>query len=318
MTIEALSERGRPILSMIEKALAGAEHIASVERSDGALTVEIAEADAVVTEEDRTRAASVFSALRAIVDHFHCEEDNDLALYGAFGYDIALQFDPIKQKLPRDPGQRDLALFFPDEILVVDNHSAKAWIDRYEFSEGELTTDGLDGTVAPHPFRKSETIPPRGDHEPGEYAKLVEKAKQSFARGDLFEVVPGQIFHERCESAPSAIARRLKETNPRALFLLHEPDPQRVPHRRVARDVRAGDRTSDRDLPDFGHDQARRRRDIGFRADPEAAQLQEGRVGTHHVLRCRPQRQISRLRARYGTRHRPQADRDVFAADPYR
>ena len=214
MTIEALSERGKPILSMIEKALVGAEHIASVQRSDGALTVEIAEADAVVMEEDRTRAASVFSALRAIVDHFHCEEDSDLALYGAFGYDIALQFDPIKQKLPRDPGQRDLALFFPDEILVVDNHSAKAWIDRYEFSEGDLTTEGLDGTVAQHPFKKAETIPPRGDHEPGEYAKLVEKAKESFARGDLFEVVPGQIFHERCESPPSAIARRLKETNP--------------------------------------------------------------------------------------------------------
>jgi anthranilate synthase len=63
-------------------------------------------------EEDRTRAASVFSALRAIVDHFHSRR-HDLALYGAFGYDIAFQFDPIEQKLQRDPGQRDLALFFP-------------------------------------------------------------------------------------------------------------------------------------------------------------------------------------------------------------
>jgi len=214
MTIEALSERGTPILKMIEKALTGAEHVASLELSGDVLTVRVAEPAAVTMEEDRTRAASVFSALRAIVDHFQSGDDHDLALYGAFGYDIAFQFDPIEQKLPRDTGQRDLALFFPDEILVVDNHAAKAWIDRYEFSDGDLTTEGLDGTVQPQPFVKTDSIPPRGDHVPGEYARLVEKAKESFARGDLFEVVPGQVFHERCETNPSAIARRLKETNP--------------------------------------------------------------------------------------------------------
>jgi len=214
MTIEALSERGKPILKMIEKALTGAEHVASLELSGDVLTVRVAEPAAVTMEEDRTRAASVFSALRAIVAHFQSGDDHDLALYGAFGYDIAFQFDPIEQKLPRDTGQRDLALFFPDEILVVDNHAAKAWIDRYEFSDGDLTTEGLDGTVQPQPFVKTDSIPPRGDHVPGEYARLVEKAKESFARGDLFEVVPGQVFHERCETNPSAIARRLKETNP--------------------------------------------------------------------------------------------------------
>jgi anthranilate synthase len=214
MTIEALSQRGKPLLKMIEKALTGADHIAWLELSDGVLNVQIAEPAEVIMEEDRTRAASVFSALRAIVDHFHYAADSDLALYGAFGYDIAFQFDPIEQKLQRDPGQRDLALFLPDEILVVDNHAARAWIDRYEFSDGEVTTEGLDGTVQPQPFVKTDSIPPRGDHVPGEYARLVEKAKESFARGDLFEVVPGQVFHERCETVPSAIARRLKETNP--------------------------------------------------------------------------------------------------------
>jgi anthranilate synthase len=214
MTIEALSERGKPLLSMMKNALAGADHIESVDLTGDRLGVTIAEVTEVVLEEDRTRAPSVFSALRAIVDHFHSDEENDLALYGAFGYDIAFQFDPIRQKLDRDPTQRDLALFFPDEILVVDNHAAKAWIDCYEFSDGEHSTEDLDATVAPQPFKKTDTIPPRSDHEPGEYARLVVKAKDSFARGDLFEVVPGQVFHERCETAPSAISLRLKQTNP--------------------------------------------------------------------------------------------------------
>ena len=61
---------------------------------------------------------------------------------------------------------------------------------------------------------QSDRIPPRGDHEPGEYARLVEKAKESFRRGDLFEVVPGQMFYERCETQPSEICRRLKAINP--------------------------------------------------------------------------------------------------------
>ena len=40
------------------------------------------------------------------------------------------------------------------------------------------------------------------------------KAKESFRRGDLFEVVPGQKFMERCDSKPSDISRRLKAINP--------------------------------------------------------------------------------------------------------
>ena len=49
---------------------------------------------------------------------------------------------------------------------------------------------------------------------PGEYAELVKKAMGSFQRGDLFEVVPGQTFYERCETKPSEISKRLKVINP--------------------------------------------------------------------------------------------------------
>ena len=214
MEIEALNERGRAIVGMIRAALDGHEHIAELAGTGGRLDITIAELTEVVSEEERSRAPSVFSVLRAIVRHFHSAEDADLALYGAFGYDIAFQFDPVTEKLPRDPGQRDLVLFFPDEILVVDNHAGEAWVDRYDFAAGGFSTAGLARTQTPSPFVPSDTVPPRGDHKPGEYAELVVKAKESFARGDLFEVVPGQVFFERVETRPSAIARRLKATNP--------------------------------------------------------------------------------------------------------
>ncbi len=57
---------------------------------------------------------------------------------------------------------------------------AKAWIDRYDFREGRLPTEGKAGDIAPEPFQRTDTIPPKGDHRPGEYAELVTKAKESF------------------------------------------------------------------------------------------------------------------------------------------
>jgi anthranilate synthase len=57
-------------------------------------------------------------------------------------------------------------------------------------------------------------VPPGAITRPGEYAELVKRAKESFRRGDLFEVVPGQTFFERCEARPSEISRRLKAINP--------------------------------------------------------------------------------------------------------
>src|SRR4029078_2395057 len=52
------------------------------------------------------------------------------------------------------------------------------------------------------------------DHAKGEYAKLVERAKDSFIRGDLFEVVCAQLFAEGCADPPSTVFQRLRRANP--------------------------------------------------------------------------------------------------------
>jgi anthranilate synthase len=106
-----------------------------------------------------------------------------LGLYGAFGYDLAFQFDAIELKLKRPDDQRDMVLYLPDEILVVDNYAAKAWIDRYDFEKGGETTEGKAGDIAPEPFQRTDAIPPKSDHRPGEYAELVvPRRRKAFAR----------------------------------------------------------------------------------------------------------------------------------------
>ncbi|TIM16065.1 MAG: anthranilate synthase [Mesorhizobium sp.] len=214
MRIEALNSRGEMLLPVVSKALGGLDEVTIAETSKKLIRLNVAKPGRVFTEEERSRVPSVFTVLRAITALFKTEEDANLGLYGAFGYDLAFQFDPVDYKLERQQGQRDLVLFLPDEILVVDHYSTKAWTDRYDYSSDGFSTQGLPRDEIVEPFRTADRIPPRGDHEPGEYANLVRKAMQSFKRGDLFEVVPGQMFYERCETPPSDISRKLKAINP--------------------------------------------------------------------------------------------------------
>ncbi|TGS18852.1 anthranilate synthase [Mesorhizobium sp. M2E.F.Ca.ET.209.01.1.1] len=214
MRIEALNKRGAVLLPVIGKALGALSEVTIVETSKTLVRLDVAKPGRVFTEEERSRVPSVFTVLRAITALFKTAEDANLGLYGAFGYDLAFQFDPVDYKLERKESQRDLVLFLPDEILVVDHYSTKAWTDRYDYSGDGFSTEGLTRDAHVEPFSTADRIPPRGDHEPGEYANLVRRAMESFKRGDLFEVVPGQMFYERCETQPSDISRKLKSINP--------------------------------------------------------------------------------------------------------
>ena len=133
MTIEALNKRGEVLLAAYQETIATLEEVSITAASASKIELEIALPNRPFTEEERSRVPSVFTVLRAVVALFFTEDDANLGLYGAFGYDLAFQFDPIQYKLKRPDDQRDIVLYLPDEILVVDHHAAKAWLDRYEY-----------------------------------------------------------------------------------------------------------------------------------------------------------------------------------------
>jgi anthranilate synthase len=214
LRISALNERGHVLVAMIGDVLSSEPAIESRNDSDGTIELVIRKPQAGFDEEERTRVPSVFSILRVIVALFKSPVDGNLGLFGAFGYDLTFQFDPIEFHQNREADERDLLLYIPDEIILVDHHQRTAEALAYEFEKDELSTDGLSRTTEPEPFIPSDVTPERGDHNPGEYAALVYEAKKSFACGDLFEVVPGQTFFEPVPSSPSAISRKLKAINP--------------------------------------------------------------------------------------------------------
>ena len=212
--VTALNPRGQMLLPPIGAVLG---RLAAVERfaaTDDAIEGVVREAAGRFTEEDRSRQPSIFSVLRALIALFHHRDEPHLGLYGAFGYDLAFQFEPVRLRLERPADQRDLVLYLPDELIIVDHRREVAMRRRYDFEAGGRSTVDQPRTGATAPYVAAATAPRAADHAPGEYATMVGVARESFQRGDLFEVVPGQTFFEACPSPPSALFRRLRERNP--------------------------------------------------------------------------------------------------------
>lgn len=215
MRIRALNGRGTVLLPAISAGLRPLPELASFTESADEIALCVRAPEAVLPEEERSRLPSVFSVLRRLRDLFASPEDTHLGLYGAFGYDLVFQFEPVPLRLPRAADQRDLVLYLPDEILVVDHLRGGATLHRYNFTAAGRSTSGLPRAAASTPFRAGTNVaPPESDHAPGEYAAMVERARLAFERGDLFEVVLGQTFASACAEAPSVVFDRLRRVNP--------------------------------------------------------------------------------------------------------
>ena len=211
---QALNARGRILLAPLAEAAKAAEAVRSVTVMDDRVDGEISPPAGPFTEEERSRQPSVFSLLRAVIAAFASPADPHLGFYGAFGYDLAFQFEAIRRRLPRDVDQRDLVVFLPDEILLVDHRRQSAVLHRYDFEVDGRSTAGLARDGGRTPFVPAERVARQCDHETGEYARIVRVAREAFRRGDMFEVVPGQTFFEPCPAPPSEIFTRLKARNP--------------------------------------------------------------------------------------------------------
>lgn len=214
ITIDALNGRGSVLLPALAGCLVGLPEVLDVASDDRSLSLSVIEPSGTFHEEQRSKQPSVFTVLRALIEGFANPDEPYLGLYGAFGYELTFQFDPIRLRLPRDNAQRDLVLYFPDEILVVDHRRANATLYRYEFDYDRRSTRGLARSTEAQPFEFAVNVERECDHDPGQYAASVELARQHFERGDLFEVVPGQMFFEPCQCTPSELFDRLKRRNP--------------------------------------------------------------------------------------------------------
>ncbi|MEE3328488.1 MAG: anthranilate synthase component I [Myxococcota bacterium] len=212
--IEALNDRGSLLLNPIAKHLRSEPHLEAFDFSHDTITCRVRKSTERFPEEERSRQPSLFSIVRALIDLFGSEQDPHLGLYGAFGYDLALQFEPIERRLKRDPSSRDLLLYLPDEILVVDHRREVATRRIYHFEIDGESTRQRSGGGPRQALAAPAKIVSGSDHKSGAYADNVRSAREAFRRGDLFEVVLSQTFREPAAASPSTIFNRLQKRNP--------------------------------------------------------------------------------------------------------
>jgi len=211
--ISAENSRGALLLNAIYSQLLQTADIGRLVRAGDTITGSIKAGGHPVYEEERTRQPSLFSVIRAIRDLFDSPEDPFLGLYGAFGYDLVFQFEPMELKAERDENEPDAVLYLPDELVVVDHRLNAAYRLSYDFRFEGGETHGLERTGTHREPKLSGQVPAEG-YVPGRYAQLVREAAQAFKAGDLFEVVPSHTLYETCTRLPSRIFSRLQEINP--------------------------------------------------------------------------------------------------------
>ncbi|PSO16344.1 anthranilate synthase component I [Bradyrhizobium sp. MOS003] len=210
--LEALNERGHVLIAFLADVLREPCVVIS-EKTPTRLAGHIIRGDSPVDEDQRTRRASVMSLVRDIIAAFSANDDGLLGLFGAFAYDLVFQIEDLVQKRARESDQRDIVLYVPDRLLAYDRATGRGVVLSYDFAWKGNSTEGLPRETAESPYLKT---PRQGfaDHAPGEYQATVETARAAFARGDLFEAVPGQLFAEPCERSPAEVFQRLCVINP--------------------------------------------------------------------------------------------------------
>ncbi|RXH36863.1 anthranilate synthase [Bradyrhizobium nanningense] len=210
--LEALNARGEVLIAFLGDVLREPCVVIS-EKTPVRLAGHIVRGDAPVDEDQRTRRASVMSLVRDIIAAFSANDDGLLGLFGAFAYDLVFQIEDLEQKRAREQDQRDIVLYVPDRLLAYDRATGRGVVLAYDFAWNGKSTAGLPRETAESPYLKT---PRQGfaDHAPGEYQATVETARAAFARGDLFEAVPGQLFAEPCDRSPAEVFQRLCVINP--------------------------------------------------------------------------------------------------------
>ena len=159
---------------------------------------------------------SIFSVARELIALFGHDADPQGGLYGAFGYDLTFQFEPVKLKHDRRFGSgaggarnqqapdRDLLLYIPDRIVVHDEARMQSWRVSYDYipsptvsgpgphaallgkiaADSVECTSGLPRLGACVPYAAAAELPEavrsKRDHAKGEYAKKVATAKEQF------------------------------------------------------------------------------------------------------------------------------------------
>lgn len=233
LTMRALNPRGEALLGMLGPIIANAPSTRLVREDARALEFEIETSSRPFSEEERSLQPSLMSPLRRLVHAFRGSQDRFLGLYGAFGYDLLFRFEPMALKHVRGAQMKDIHLYLPDALTIIDRRKEEAFAVDYEFERAGVTTEGRGREVFMPlaPVKKAPPASPAIDSDLADdaYAAMVDRARERIRVGDIFEVVLSRTFHAPYGGAPSQLYERMIKINPSPYeFLIQLGDEQLV------------------------------------------------------------------------------------------
>ncbi len=155
-------------------------------------------------------------------------------VFGFFGYDMVRQMERLPDRPPSIFAIPDAVFIRPTLVAVFDNIRQEIILvapvrpeaglsARAAYSmAGERIADAVSDLSAPlalprAPAVSQDAFAPRGERSntsPGEFFKMVAKAKDHIAAGDIFQVVLSQRFEAPFDLPPLELYRALRRTNP--------------------------------------------------------------------------------------------------------
>ncbi|MCB1122056.1 MAG: chorismate-binding protein, partial [Verrucomicrobiae bacterium] len=212
--INALNERGKHILPIIQQAIQDQDYLQNLEITPSCIVGELVPMPDYFPEEERSKQPGLFSMLRSIREYFASGQDPYIGFFGSFGYDLVFQFEPIRLKHERPENYADAHLFLPDQLFIVDHRKETAEVRNYDFHMGSHNTYGLERSGKHFALQTPREVELKSDNEPGEYAEKVKQIQEGTRKGDFFEVVLSQVFTSGCQDTPRELFDKIRNVNP--------------------------------------------------------------------------------------------------------
>ncbi len=157
---------------------------------------------------------------------------------GFWSYDIVRHFEHLPATAADDLELPDAVFVLADNLVVFDHVKHRLLILANARLEGDLTAAYADAVARIEAIAvklAQPLVPPLlpdvsskagwgSTHSPMEFERMVRRAKEYIAAGDIFQVVLSQRLSRRTKADPFAIYRALRMTNPSPyMFFLDLP-----------------------------------------------------------------------------------------------
>jgi anthranilate synthase component 1 len=207
---------------------------------------EIAEGEGIAAGRYHEQSLPALQSLRALVAANQFELPSELppmsaGLFGVIGYDMIRLFEPVGPAKPDLLGLPDAVMIRPSVVAVFDSIAqeivlvttvrpgadAKVAYDAAVARLMETEADLRKPLAMPPPGRPHEQDAPQSPVSRKDYHRIVGRAKEYIAAGDIFQVVPSHRFRARFDLEPFSFYRALRRQNPSPfLFYLNFGDFQ--------------------------------------------------------------------------------------------